>query len=331
MKKNEYFCYNKNMKKLFLFLGCFLTGVAFAAEPLMLIKPSREVFVNFPSAILPDKAVTVFLPEPSVPLTGKYPVVYILGAVPTDAPAAQEVLARAEKKAILVGLNVEDADMQDPARIVTFFTRELIPYIDTNYPTLSQPAYRMIAANGAQGAKVAAALLGRKKLFGGAAILHSGEQVPALSGMADTGRLLASGTRAEMAAWTAQLQEQGFVFGPGFLTRFTDKSSIFDMLDLDYLFAAPADLEVVKLNGEITPHALYATPKAHATLAVEAELANAMKADVVPLQLKMSPPYLEWEAATGHLEPLPGARPGKVKITLFVDKVTYKGKIKLKK
>ncbi len=320
------------MKKIFSLLFCLLAVGVWGGEPLMLVKPSREIFVNFPSAILPDKAVSVFLPEPAVPLRGKYPVVYILGAVPTDAPAAQDLLKRSVQKAILVGLNVTEADMVDTAKITAFFTRELIPYIDTNYPTLDQPQYRVLAASGTTGAKAVSALLTRKQLAFRAALLNSGTQPLILGGEVNTLRVLAGGTQSEIAAWTQNLQEKGLLFGPGFVTRFTQSRSIFDVLDLDYLFAPDAgDLRVDKLAGEVTPKTLYNTQTQAAHLALWAVLANGMRFEVVPVSLKLAPPYISWDSAQGTLTPVPGARPGTVKISAAVDNITFRTKIKLKK
>ena len=81
------------MKKLLFLLFLLFPTLAVCGEPLLLINPGRETFLNFPSASVGnDKTVTVFLPEPAVPLRGRYPVIYLLGAGPDDAQAAQEKL-----------------------------------------------------------------------------------------------------------------------------------------------------------------------------------------------------------------------------------------------
>lgn len=319
------------MKKIGLFLFCLIPCLSYAGEPLMLVKASREIFVNFPSATLPDKAVSVFLPEQAIPLKGKYPVVYVLGAVPTDAAAAQEIIAKAQHKAILVGLNVTEKEMENVDKLVTFVSRELVPYIDTNYATYDQPAFRAIAVSGKHAAKVLGALLGRKNLFTKGIVWHGGAN-PLPLVLADKPlRLLVVGEQAELAAWTRVIQSAGLRFGPGFITRLTAEKSAVAAVDLDYLFAPDAEVVVEKLTGTITPNHLYAAQQQHATVSLLAELANGMRVDPIVLNWRISPPYLDWDAASATLTPLPGAAAGKVKMSATVDKKIFTGKIKLKK
>lgn len=297
----------------------------------MLVKPSREIFVNFPSAILPDKAVSVFLPEPAVPLHAQYPVVYLLGAVPTDKDAAQALLGRSTQKAILVGLNVTDAELADTSKIVQFFSRELIPYIATNYPTLDQPAFRVIAAKGDAGAKVLAALTARKNLFNSAVILNSSTPDVSPSGHGNALRMIAAGTQAEAAIWAGYLEQKGFHYGPGFITRITASTSLFDVLDLDYLFADAEELEVAKLEGNVTPKTISIAQNEPARASFTAWLGNGMHFDFVPSTLRLAPPYVTWDPSQGTLTPIAGATVGTVKISAVVDKIEFHGKIKLKK
>ena len=297
----------------------------------MLVKPSREIFVNFPSAVLPDKAVSVFLPEPAIPLHQKYPVVYILGAVPTDAPQAQAVLDRSEQKALLVGLNVEEIDLSNPEKMVYFFQRELIPYIDTNYLTKDEPQFRVVAVQGAAGAKVAVALL-NKHLVQGAVILNGGNSVAFLTEQKPNVRVLLAGKQAELAAWSNYLQEgKKLVYGAGFVAQLTEAKSIFDVLNLDYLFAPAGEVELVKLSGTIIPNTISISASQAATLQISALLANGMYFDFIPLTLKQSPPFLNWDGASAKLTVLSGATAGKVKISTFVDNTLFTGVIRLKK
>ena len=116
------------MKKL-LFLLAVLTAPVWCAaqetEPLILLNPGRETFINFPSQTLPGKTVTFFLPQQATPLTGRYPVVYVLGAIPKNAPLAQAFMDVTPHKALVVGINLTPEEMADAARVVRFFKREL--------------------------------------------------------------------------------------------------------------------------------------------------------------------------------------------------------------
>lgn len=320
------------MKKLFISLLCFCPLAAFGAEPLMLIKPSREVFVNFPSAFLPDKAVTVFLPEPAVPLHGTYPVVYVLGAVPTDAPAVQAALEGAWRKAIIVGVNVETGDLADSQKLAAFFTRELVPYIDTNYPTVQDPAARAVAAQGASGVRAAIGLLRQKELVGRAVWVHPGTEALSVAGADKALRLLVAGRQEELAVWQQTLQEDmAKTYGPDFVLKRADQTDLFSQLELDYVFAPAKELAVDQLQGHLSARTLPLDGTQTASLAVTAVLKNRMRFDFIPLSVRLSPPYLSWDAATGLLTPVPGAAAGKVKIGVFVDKTGFSDKIKLKK
>jgi len=319
------------MKKLLLLIASLIPVSLWAAAPLMLVNPGRETFINFPSAILPDKAVTVFLPEPAVPLKQKYPVVYMLGVWPKDAPAVQQLLERSQQKAILVGLNVEETDLADISKIVNFFSYELVPYIDTNYPTIERPAARVIAAQGGTAAKVLAGLLARKHLFGGAFLANSGIKPVSFAGAEENLRVLACGSREELAVLWQTLQEMGFAYGPRAALRVTEQTDFFKELNLDYLFAETSALQVDKLEGKVNPNVLFISPDEKAQLDMQAVLKNGMRFDYIALDLRIAPPYLGWNAQTGQLRPVPGAMAGKVKITAFVDKLKCSTKLKLKK
>lgn len=334
MAERAVFCYNTSMKKLFFLTLSFLLGFsAFAAdsEPLLLINPSRETFIHFPTAVLEQApTVTVFLPEPAVPLRGRYPVVYLLGVGPKAATAAQQALARAQHKAILVGVQTEEKAWEDPEKISTFFGRELLPYIELNYPTIDEPAARGVAAHGAAYSKALAALLQRKDTFARAAVLDGGETPVSLAGSSAQLRMWIGGARTQAVVWQQTLLEQGRSYGPGFVLRVEEGKSLPEALDLDYLFAPESELKVKKLRGEIFPATLSLQTQEAATLALRAQLSGGKQFDYIPLTLKLSPMYLQWEVADGTLRPLSGAQPGKVKISVQADKAVLRVKSSLK-
>ena len=319
------------MKKIVLLLIGLLAVNAWAGEPLMLVKPGREIFVNFPSAILPDKAITVFLPEESVPLHQKYPVVYLLGVWPKDAPAAEAVLKQASRKAILVGLNVEESDLADPAKMVSFFSQELVPYIDSNYPTLDEPSFRVIGARGAAAVRVLGGLLARKQLFGRALIVNSGADTVSFAAADKKLRVLAAGSRAQMAALWKTLQGIKFAYGKQVALRIMPDASLFDVLNLDYLFAPEEELAVAEVGGNLSAKKLFIASTEKTEFSTWVKLRNAMRFDYIALDLRIAPPYLRWDAAAGVLQPIAGAGAGKVKISVAVDKAVFSTKLKLKK
>ncbi len=321
------------MKKLFLLLLSFLPIGALAEEPLLLINPARETFLNFPSAILPNKTVTVFLPEPTVPLHRAYPVIYILGAIAKDAAAAQEVITRAEQKAILVGINTTEKDLQDPAKLANFFVQELVPYIEANYPTLPSSALRAVVAQGKEGLQAAAVLLAQRNLFARAVLVHTGTQPVALSGIDPQLRIWIEGTRSEIVPLQQTLEELGRRYGPDFVTHLAEPTdqAVWQAIEPDYLFAPVEQVRVNKIKGYLLGISLPLEAQAAQPITWKARLANKMLVDLIPLSLRITPPYLSWDALTGQVSVVSGAVPGKVKISVSVDKITWKGKISLKK
>lgn len=297
----------------------------------MLINPSRETFINFPSSVLPDKAVTVFLPEPSVPLRGRYPVVYLLGAGPKDAQSARQLLEQSPRKAILVGVNTDEKELADTEKISTFFSRELIPYIDTNYSTVDDPSARAVVSDGAAGAKALAALLARKRLFARAVVLNGGEEPVSLAESDASLRMLVAGRRADAAVWQRMLRERGLSYGPGFVTALGGDKTLWEALDLAYLFAPAEELTVKKLEGAAFPARLSLSEGGKSVLSVTAVLADKKRFDYIAPSVRFSPPYLTWDAQQGTLEAVNGAVPGKVTLSFGVDKAVFKSKIKLKK
>ena len=309
-----------------------LPSFVFCGEPLMLINPGRETFLNFPSATVGnEKTVTVFLPEPAVPLRGKYPVVYLLGPGPKDAAAARQRLEAAARKAILVAVDFEEQELADTDKIAAFFSRELVPYIDVNYPTVDEPSARAVAASGAAGARAAAALLAKKNVFARALILNGGTEPVSLAGADPDLRVLLAGERAQMAVWQQTLQEMGKIYGPGFVTVPGAGENLLAALDLDYLLAPAAELAVKKLKAQVLPAKISLEAGEGAVLSVRGRLENGREYEYIPLSPRLSPPYLKWDAATGRLEPISGAAPGKIKISGAVDKKKFSTKIRLKK
>ena len=321
------------MKKLFLAL-CFCLvaswGVA-QEEGIMIINPGRETFVHFPSSVLGNKyTLTVFLPEDAVPLSKRYPVVYLLGAGPKEAQQAQQFLLN--NKALVVGINFEEADYQNRAKIVEFISRELVPYIDTNYLTFTDDSARFIAAKGKSAALTALELFAKPNLFGGVALASSADAVETMVLPAGNVRVFVTGNQTELAVAQKKLEWLGLTYGEDFAMLYAPSyAGLFDGLDFAYLYAADADVSLRSLKASANKTVLPLQGEDAALLTVTARLNNGRRYAYVPVSLRMSPPYLDWNPLRGELTALSGAEPGKVQIRGGVDKTDFKLKIKLKK
>lgn len=331
--KGEYDTINY-MKKLYLliaFLG--LACGSFAQEDSrLIINPGRETFIHFPSAVLGDQyTLTVFLPEEAVPLSRRYPVVYLLGAGPKQAEQAKQFLER--YKALVVGVNFQEADYQNRAKIVEFISRELMPYIDTNYLTFTDPSRRVIAARGKSAALTAMELFAKPNLFGQLALAFPADAVQQLVlPAAGTPRVFVAGTQAELALAQQKLESLGLAYGEGFALAYAQQTaSLFEGVDYGYLSAPAEKVTLKRLKGRVSASSLTLESDTPVKLEVSARLKNGREYAYVPVSLRISPPYFVWNARRGELSLLAGAEAGKVKISGGVDKKTFSVKIRLKK
>lgn len=326
------FCYNKVMKKLLILILLLLSGTAFAAQPLMLINPFRETILHFPSSYLTqeDLVVTVFLPESSVPLSGKYPVIYALDLGPEQADEVKKLQDFYEQKMLLVGISLGENKESSVEKISSFISRELVPYITANYLTKDAPEYRALALWGEKRVELAADLLRKKDLFGALTLADMGKKTISLAGATQNLRTLLLATRQEIIVWQETLEDMAYLYGADFVTTITEEISLEKWLNADYLFANEETVRVQKLTGAVSPAKL-TLPEGKAYLALEAVLKNGAVFDYIPLSVRISPPYLHWNVSDATLDIISGAEAGKVKLSVFVDKVKFSTKIQLKK
>lgn len=297
----------------------------------MIIKPGRETFAHFPSAVLGNKhTLTVFLPEAFVPLKGRYPLIVLMGAGPKQADEAAAFMER--NKAIVAAVDFQEADYAERENIVRFASRELLPYLETNYPVLPGAENRVIAARGTGGAVTAAALLHAPGLFGGAVFISPGNAWEKTTLPQTPFRAFVTGSQAELALAQQTLEKAGLAYGPGFAMEYSSAAAPwFGALRTDYLFAPAADLAVTRLKADVSGSELKLESDDTVSLRVLARLKNGLTADYVPAALRISPMFLDWNAARGTLRALAGAAAGTVKIRPVVDKPSFSVKIKLKK
>lgn len=318
------------MKKLFLLLVCLLcAGVCRAEESRLIINPGRETFVHFPSEIMGSNyTLTVFLPEEFVPLSKRYPVVYLFGPGPKQAEAGHALAAK--EQVLTVAVNFEEEDYKEADKIVRFLARELVPYIDTNYLTLAAPNRRVLAVQGDKAAKVAKELFYKPNLFGALALFSPGAEAGNWGEFTPSARVFVAGSQSELAVAQASLERNKKAYGRDFALSYRgDNKDWFSALPLGYLFSAPNKAALKRLEARVSDAKL--TPGGAVALRVKARLKGGFLFDYVPPVVRFSPPYLTWNAGLGTLEMLPGAESGSVKIQGGVDKITFSTKITLKK
>lgn len=322
------------MKKLFLLLA-FLSGAAglFAQEDSRIfIHPGRETFVYFPSSALGStNTVTFFLPEDFVPLHKNYPLVVMLGVVPKQA----QLVAKFQQHipAIVVGVNFEEDDyIQRATQIKQFLTKELLPYVDTNYLTKTGPENRILAVQGENAAKIALDVAQNPDLFGGVALVSPGnvwqtQEVPSV-------RLLAVGNQEELALAQQKLESRGRIYGPDFALRYKGENPVwFEEVDAGYLWAPSGEVQIKYARADVSNDIISFSSSAvqETELRVWVVLRNNQVFHYVPSALRISPPVLDWVPQRGVLKVISGAVPGTVRVHSFVDNPAFSVKIKLKK
>ncbi len=325
------------MKKITLLLSLFLSVNALFAQAFatyddsrLFIHPGREVFVNFPSESLQSKyIVTFYLPEDFVPLKHRYPVIVALGV--TSKQFEQVAEFQKEYPAIVVGINFEEKDyVKTPDDIIKFLSRELLPYVDTNYLTKTGPENRILAVKGAMASAVALRVAQNPQLFGALTLVSPGsvwekQSVP-------QARTLVIGTQGELALAQQAFEQAGKTYGPDFALRYIpQEGEWFDWVQPDYLWAAKDSVQLAYIQADVNPNKIsLAAPQAVA-LRMWAVLVGGGLFHYVPQQLRISPPYLTWQPGQGSLQIVPGAQPGTVRVGNLVDKTPFSVKIKVKK
>ncbi len=320
------------MKKWFLCISVCLWASFLSAQEdgRIFIHPGRETFVHFPSSSLGNSyTVTFFLPEEFVPLSKNYPLVVLLGVT---ANQAEQVAAFQQKTpAIVVGINFEEKDYTKHAdKLVRFLTKELLPYVDTNYLTLADPEHRLLAVQGPLAAQIALRVTQNEHLFGALGLVSPGDtwkQIPA-QGV----RTLVIGTQAELAHAQTMLENNARTYGPDFALRYISADDPwFSALNTSYLWAPSQAVQVKSLQAATSSGAVSLRAKTPIYLRVWAILQNKEVFHYVPSVIRMGPPYLTWDPAQGTLYPVPGAEKATVKLRNGTDNPNFLLKIRLKK
>ena len=157
------------MKKLYLlvaFLGLACWGFA-QEEGVMIINPGRETFLHFPSSVLGNQyTLTVFLPEEKVPLSKRYPVLYLQHGMGEDergwsqqgkmANILDNQIASGKCVPMLVvmdygncgyihGTKPGETREEFGASFTPILLNDIIPYIDSTFRTLTDRDNRAMA------------------------------------------------------------------------------------------------------------------------------------------------------------------------------------------
>lgn len=296
----------------------------------MFVTAGRETFFNFPSEELGDKyTLTVFLPTEVAPVRQHYPVVYFIGLDRSDLDAFHAFAKK--NKVFLVGLFIEPKEMIALAdKMYPFMMRELIPYIDTNYATQADPSGRILAARGEEASSVVLSVF-EKGIFGALSLQNPGDALKKMSVPLQS-RVFIQGTQEELAIASRLFVSSGLQYGPQYAFDYAPfDAGWLDGVNIAYLTAPTEKVRVKKINLVLGGKTIPLEKGKSVSLQVYTTLANGLKTVFIPHELRMSPPYLDWQENMGMLRVRAGAETGLVKIAVGVDKVESFGQIYIKK
>ncbi len=296
----------------------------------MFVTAGRETFFNFPSETLGDKyTLTIFLPTEVAPIRQHYPVVYFIGLDRSDLDAFHSFAKK--NKVFLVGLFIEPKELLSLAdKIPSFMMRELIPYVDTNYATQADPSGRILAARGEEASSVVLPVF-EKGNFGALSLQNPGDALRKMT-VRSHSRIFIQGTQEELAVASHIFALAGLQYGTQYAFDYVPfEPGWLDGVNIAYLTAPAEKVRVKKINLVLGGKTLPLQTEKSISLQVYTTLANGLKTVFIPHELRVSPPYLNWQEKLGMLRVRAGAEAGPIKITVGVDKVESSAQIYLKK
>lgn len=309
------------MKKLLFAVFVISCAVAaFAQQPAhetvsssarVFAKDGEDVLTRFPSKYLADGArVNIILPAGYDGAYARYPVVYIISDEAFDKARIAQTWKIGDK-VIFVSLNMTPGDK------AAFLTKEFLPYIETNYKAEDSPQKRILAAAGADAVEMLALLSSQPGIFQNAALLlQDTTPVPTLGPGLDTRlKIYAAGRLSNIARLQMELERGGLKFTQNFVSKIympSESTPSWQQLDFRY-FLTPADFAAKSIAAYLSADKI-PFEGAHADLRLDVKT-KAGTLNYIPAELKFSPPFLDWDPSAARLTVIPGATPGKVKIS----------------
>lgn len=317
-------------KKLFLFFAfifCFCAGFAqskpqilnqIKASPVKKIKPKgemrifvkdgEEVITNFETAYLLS-APKIHIIVPQNIAQERRPSLYIISDEEIDKAKIQEKYPAFYDKYVFVTVRVEEEE----DNFTPFLTRELLPYVEMNYPVSSKPQERTLIAKNSFALNYLANL---EELFEYLqnAVLGFDYSSPLPEIKAQKGlNLWASGPLEDMASLHIRLNQKGLSYLEDFAYVVTKKAQPVGTANLDFLFNKEGrkvvqtvpyqQFKTLDLNNENISSAFWLNLTAK----------NGYDLSYIPQQMRIAPPFLNWNKEQGLFEIIPGAVTGKIK------------------
>ena len=272
------------------------------------VKDGEEVITNFESAYLKSapKIHIVFARQTE---QERKPIVYIIADEEIDKAKIQAKLPAYFDKYFFVTVKVEDAE----ANFTPFLTRELLPYVEVNYPVSAKPQERTLIAKNTFALNYLANLPELFEYLQNAILgfdyTSALPKIEAPKGL----NLWACGPLENMAALHKSLAANGLVYLTDFAYSITKKGQVVEPANLDFLFNKEGR-KITKTNIVQLLDTLDLSKDFAAPFWLNLTAKGGYQLSYVPQSVRISPPFLSWDKEQGLFTVIPGATAGKVKV-----------------
>ena len=277
-------------------------------EMRIFVKDGEEVITNFESSyLISAPKIHIIVPEG----IGKErkPSLYIISDEEIDKAKIKEKYPAFYDKYVFVTVKIEDEE----DNFTPFLTRELLPYVEVNYPISSKPQERTLVAKNSFALNYLANL---EELFEyvqnavlGFDYTSSLPEIKAQKGL----NLWACGPLENMASLHLNLVKNGLSYLEDFAYAISKKSQPAGTANLDFLFNKEGR-KIIKVQE----HQQFKTldlrnESINSAFWLNLTAKNGYELSYIPQQMRIAPPFLNWNNELGVFEIIPGAVTGKIK------------------
>lgn len=318
------------MKKLFVVLTFIFCAVSVFAQsgaqlvnkikhnPVKTAQPKKEmrIFVKDGEEVITNFATSYLTVAPKIHIVfaqqtnqERKPTVYIIADEEIDKAKIKEKLPAYFDKYFFVTVKVEDTQ----ANFTPFLTRELLPYVEVNYPVSAKPQERTLIAKNTFALNYLANLPELFEYLQNAILgfdySSSLPEIKAPKGL----NLWACGPLENMAALHKSLAANDLVYLQDFAYSITKKGQVVEPANLDFLFNKEGR-KITKTNIVQLLDTLDLSKDFAAPFWLNLTAKGGYKLSYVPQSVRISPPFLSWDKEQGLFTIIPGATAGKVRV-----------------
>ena len=275
-------------------------------EMRIFVKDGEEVITNFPSANLTTTPkIHIILPSEN---TGRYPSIYIISPEELDKEKIEKMYPNFYGKYYFITIMLEEGEN----KFAAFLTSELLPYMEVNYFVFSVPQDRTLIAKNSFALAYLADLKNVSAYLKNVALGFDYSsplpEIQAVNGL----NLFAEGPIDNMGALHAALAKQNLVYLEDFAYNITKEGTQhFD--NLEFLFNKEGR-KIVKT----TPYQQFQTlnlDKDFTSLFwLNLKSKSGYDLAYIPQNIRIAPPFLNWNKEQAAFNIIPGATVGKIKI-----------------